>query len=69
MGPKRPLSCASAEEQNQKVKKVMTVEKVKLLDRLESGARVTVLVKDYNVNESTIHCIRQCNDKIRITST
>ena len=63
MGPKRPLSGASAEKQNKKVKKVMTVEKVKILDRLESGARVTVMAKDYNVNESNIRYIRQCNDK------
>ena len=37
------------------MKKVMTlVEKVKLLDQFESDARVTVLAKDYNVNESNI---------------
>ena len=43
---KRPLSGASAAGQNKYVKKVMTfTEKVKLLDRLESGARVTVLVR------------------------
>ena len=38
MGPKRPLSGASAEKQNKKVKQVKTLaEKVKILDRLESG--------------------------------
>ena len=42
------------------------VEKVKLLDRLESGARVTVLAKDYNINESTICYICQYRDKIRL---
>ena len=46
MVPKRPLSGAPAEEQDKKVKKVMTLaEKVKILDRLESGACVTVLAE------------------------
>ena len=68
IGPKHPLSGPSgpcAEEQNKKVKKLISAEKVKILDRLESGAHVTALAKDHNVNESIIRYIRQCNDKIR----
>ena len=54
MGPKRPLSGASAEEQDKRVKKVMTVEKVKILLRLGSVAHVTMLVND-ECNEQCTH--------------
>ena len=51
-------------------KKVMTLEsKIKVLDFLKSGERISSVAKKFVVNESTIRSIRQNEKKIRSSAS
>ena len=59
-----PQTKSDKTKQKKRNKVVMNLaDKLKILDLLKSGERVSVIAKRFQVNESTIRSIRQNEDK------